>query len=395
MDCLTGLGNKEIDMRLGAGGIEPQDWRNMLIVDNVSAAADRTAIRNLVGVELCLAASVATSPGDEPHADTARGVFGRLPGGARRTLAELDERLPNWALHVSNTLYRLGCQDIDESLAALDAQDPYEVAIDMVRSCCPVGVDVTHQSLDEVLSDLEKGSPDARRLRRVVGRPQPFVVQIVDVLAAFAESGFKRWWQVQQESADRLARSLNAHLSTDLARAATMISPRMVSDSSQDRLIFLSGMALQVVDGERLIGLDLLPSRWLRRRIAVYHAAGRIGIAVSCGPPLRDEIDQLHVPSMLTALADGTRFEILRLCMLSGYTTSELAPMLGITEAPVSRHLKELERRGLVSSARVGRYVRYSTSIEAVSLLGQRLQRLPQHLWAEMVADRGGVAPAA
>src|SRR5262249_1950323 len=149
---------------------------------------------------LCLAASAATSPGDEPHADAARRVFGRLPGGASRTLAELDERLPNWPLHVSNTFYRLGCQGIDESVTAVVAQGPREVAIDMVRASCPVGIDVTDQSLDDVLSDLEKDSPDARRLRRVVGRPQPFLVQIVDVLAAFAESGFKRWWHLQRES---------------------------------------------------------------------------------------------------------------------------------------------------------------------------------------------------
>jgi DNA-binding transcriptional ArsR family regulator len=367
----------------------------MLIVDNVSAAADRTRIRNLVGVELCLAASAATSPGDEPHADAARRVFGRLPGGARRTLAELDERLPNWPLQVSNTFYRLGCEDIDESLAAFGAQDPHQVAIDMVRASCPVGIDVTDRSLDDVLSQLEKDSPDARRLRRVVGRPQPFLVQIVDVLAAFAESGFKHWWKLQRESADRLAQSLNPRLSTDPARTAAMLSPRVISDSSQDRLIFLSGMALQVVNAERLSSLDLLPSRWIRRRIAIHHTSGRIGIAVSSGPPLRDEVEQLHVPSMLTALADRNRFEIMRLCMLSAYTTTELAPMLGITEGPVSRHLKELEHRGLVSGERVGRYVRYSTSIEAVSLLGQRLQRLPQHLLAEMPAYGGSTAPAA
>jgi DNA-binding transcriptional ArsR family regulator len=75
----------------------------------------------------------------------------------------------------------------------------------------------------------------------------------------------------------------------------------------------------------------------------------------------------VHDDLVFPALADPTRRQILE--WLDGGespTATELATRLPITRQAVTKHLKELERAGLVSSVRQGRETRYSAAIDGL-----------------------------
>jgi DNA-binding transcriptional ArsR family regulator len=71
----------------------------------------------------------------------------------------------------------------------------------------------------------------------------------------------------------------------------------------------------------------------------------------------------------LTALAQEHRLRIFRLLMRegpSGMPAGEIGEGVGISATSASFHLKELERAGLLSATRDGRFIRYAVSIDAM-----------------------------
>ena len=72
----------------------------------------------------------------------------------------------------------------------------------------------------------------------------------------------------------------------------------------------------------------------------------------------------LHV---LRALADPTRLRALKLIAARPRTTQELAPLVGISEAGLSKHLRQLARAGVVESHREGYYVGYTLATERIA----------------------------
>ena len=75
---------------------------------------------------------------------------------------------------------------------------------------------------------------------------------------------------------------------------------------------------------------------------------------------------------MLAALAQEHRLAIFRRLMRegpSGMAASAVADAVGISRTSLSFHLKELDRAGVVTSWRDGRFVRYAVSIEGMRRL--------------------------
>ena len=71
--------------------------------------------------------------------------------------------------------------------------------------------------------------------------------------------------------------------------------------------------------------------------------------------------DALQVALRLKALADPVRVRLMSLILAtdSGCCTCDLAPAVGVTEATVSHHLKQLREAGLVEGTRDGMNVYY------------------------------------
>ncbi len=88
--------------------------------------------------------------------------------------------------------------------------------------------------------------------------------------------------------------------------------------------------------------------------------------------PQKSEIQLLHA-EVCQALADPTRIMLLYLLADSPKNVGELGTALDVNQPTVSRHLKTLRERGMVSAERLGTTVTYSLTdrrvIDALDLL--------------------------
>ena len=80
-------------------------------------------------------------------------------------------------------------------------------------------------------------------------------------------------------------------------------------------------------------------------------------------------MDQKAATTALAALAHEKRLAIFRLlvpCGPNGLPAGEIAGAVDISATATSFHLKELERAGLLTATRAGRYVRYAIHIDGM-----------------------------
>nr|WP_088343265.1 MULTISPECIES: metalloregulator ArsR/SmtB family transcription factor [Rhodomicrobium] len=83
-------------------------------------------------------------------------------------------------------------------------------------------------------------------------------------------------------------------------------------------------------------------------------------------------MDDKQAVTALTALAQEHRLKIFRMLVRrgpSGLSAGEIGHEAGISPTSTSFHLKELERAGLLRSARDGRFIRYAVNIDAMRQL--------------------------
>ena len=79
---------------------------------------------------------------------------------------------------------------------------------------------------------------------------------------------------------------------------------------------------------------------------------------------------------MLAALADETRWSILRALGEEDASASALAQRLPVTRQAIAKHLGVLQEVGLVESVRVGREVRFRVIGAELSATAQRLDAI-------------------
>ncbi len=87
----------------------------------------------------------------------------------------------------------------------------------------------------------------------------------------------------------------------------------------------------------------------------------------------RPRIPSADLVGLLRALGDDTRLRALRLIAERPRSTQELAPLVGISEAGLSKHLRQLAQVGVVTTRREGYYVLYSVDAERLEPLSQTL----------------------
>ncbi len=101
------------------------------------------------------------------------------------------------------------------------------------------------------------------------------------------------------------------------------------------------------------------------------------------------------VDSVLVALADPTRRQLLDLLAASGEVTATvLAGELPVSRQAIVKHLAVLDAAGLVSSARIGREVRYSVRPAALTATARWMAALATE-WDRRLATIKRIAEAA
>jgi len=103
--------------------------------------------------------------------------------------------------------------------------------------------------------------------------------------------------------------------------------------------------------------------------VALVYAAGPVARAAE---PRIPPADLLRV---LRALGDDTRLRVLKLIAARPRTTQELAPLVGLSNAGLSKSLRRLADAGLVTSRREGYYVVYALAPEFLGGLAEAVGR--------------------
>jgi len=160
---------------------------------------------------------------------------------------------------------------------------------------------------------------------------------------------------------------------------------------------FLLGLApqLRVERDGRSFGLDiphdhhvplgpdnqllLIPSVYVWPHVRINCDAPWPLVLIYRAPHLAESLRRTTAPELLRllrALGDPTRLRVLQLVAEQPRSTQELAPLVGLTEAGVSKHLRLLAAAGLLESRREGYYVVYSLVSEQLASLPAELRHL-------------------
>ena len=201
---------------------------------------------------------------------------------------------------------------------------------------------------------------------------------LADRLAAFFEryweEGFAdEWTRIEPRLRDAAAAGRAAADEDGVWPLVEDLQPPLRVDRAARRVTRPSGHVHEVeVTPER--PLLLLPSVYVWPHVRV-----------NCDPPwplslsypavfaangARREQPPEELLRALRAAADPTRLQALRLIAEQPRTTEELAPLVGISEAGMSKHLRVLTESGLVRPRREGYYVLYSLERERLARLG-------------------------
>jgi DNA-binding transcriptional ArsR family regulator len=266
-------------------------------------------------------------------------------------------------------------QSFEEGLAAFGALPPEWAQYELARP--------TYFYLEEDLGPESLTREDVRAqiefrmgadlARQVYEDPAAVQARVVEMLAAYWEQSFAEEWSrlepVLAEEVERAGGRDPIELLGEV-RAELKVDP-------DERLLLRRSLHHHEVEVTADNPLRLIPSVyvWPHVRVncdapwplAVLYppATMRSGLA---GEPAPDDLVRA-----LRAAADPTRLRILRLVGEQPRSTEELAPLVGLSESGLSKHLRALTEAGLLSTKRDGYYVLYRLERERLEALGSEL----------------------
>jgi DNA-binding transcriptional ArsR family regulator len=307
----------------------------------------------------------------------------RLPVGLRRRI-----RAFSFAYHamVPDFLLPSAHGDdlaFDDELAALRALDPEQAAFEFLRPLWD------HEG---VRDPAKLRDPDVRahaeRRAEQVGADPVLAALIFDdpaelarrfaaLLADYWEAAFGREW---------------TRLEPQLARTVVDAGRTMAREGVYALLGSLS-RRLRVDLAREEVGIDIphhhrVEPTHTNPLVLVPSVYGWPHVHVNCDEPspfaivypapfiasdARPQIPDAELLRLLRALGDDTRLRALRLIADRPRSTQELAPLVGITEAGLSKHLRTLADAGVLEARRDGYYVLYSLRPERVEPLSSAL----------------------
>jgi DNA-binding transcriptional ArsR family regulator len=309
----------------------------------------------------------------------------------RREIAELSFlyrwTLPNCILPSATT----GYEDFDDELARLRSLRVDVAAFELVRPLYDHGGTRPRSILADadVRSTVLKraasfGAATRRAAKLLFDDPREFVERFARLLEAYWEEAFAEEWRRHEPA---------------LAESVVTAGREIASDGV---FTFLIGLAptLRVDPTASTFGLDvphdhevalssynpllLVPSIYVWPHVRINCDAPWPLCLVYRAPHLAESLRHASPPELVgvfRALADPARLRILQQIADRPRSTQELAPLVGLSEAGTSKHLRLLAGAGILETRREGYYVVYSLVRERLEALPADLRRLiaPRH----------------
>ena len=224
---------------------------------------------------------------------------------------------------------------------------------------------------------LAGGDPELARL--IFEDPPALAGRFAKFLGDYWEAAFRDEWEALEPRLAQAISEAGRRMAADgLYSFLHTVSPQLRFDESREQF----GVDLphrHTVDVTEERPLLLVPSFYVWPHVQVncdepwplsviYPAPF---VAVESRPPL----PSTELVTVLRALGEHTRLRALKLISERPRSTQELAPLLGISEAGLSKHLRQLASAGIVQSRRDGYYVLYSLVPERIDALSDAVRQ--------------------
>jgi DNA-binding transcriptional ArsR family regulator len=301
-----------------------------------------------------------------------------LPASLRRRIADLRfvyrHTMPDFVSPSADEDYG----SFEDELARMLRLDDRTLALELLRPLYDHAGDREPALLedDEVRASV-RASPAPPLAELIFDDPRELTRMLAELLADYWETAFAEEW---------------ATLEPRLASAVTDAG-RTIADGGLYSLLRGLSPRLRIDPGREEFGLDLphehrVEITEFKRLVLVPSAFVWPHVRVNCDDPwplsviypasfvaadARPRIPSADLVRLLRALGDDTRLRALRLIAERPRSTQELAPLVGISEAGLSKHLRQLAQVGVVTSRREGYYVLYSVVPERLEPLSETL----------------------
>ncbi len=224
---------------------------------------------------------------------------------------------------------------------------------------------------------LAGGDPELARL--IFQDPLALAGRFAKFLGDYWEAAFRDEWEALEPRLAQAISEVGRKMAADgLYSFLHTVSPQLRFDESREQF----GVDLphrHTVDVTEERPLLLVPSFYVWPHVqincdepwplsVIYPAPF---VAVESRPPL----PSTELVTVLRALGEHTRLRALKLISERPRSTQELAPLLGISEAGLSKHLRQLASAGIVQSRRDGYYVLYSLVPERIDALSDAVRQ--------------------
>jgi DNA-binding transcriptional ArsR family regulator len=308
---------------------------------------------------------------------------------------------------------RSGAWSWDTELSALRAAPVHQFAEQLIHGALATrglgrrvplaafqrDADLQHQALDRIGTDHPASLPV---LHDLIADPEQCRAGFADFLAAYWQACLAPEWPAMEAGLrDDIARRGRALSRRGLPRMLAELSPHVHPDTdtdtdtdpdtghvvirTPDRRGERDPLTVTLAAGDQIL---LVPSHFVwpelvavvqrdprpdgqaRQTVLIGYALA--GMQREGRPPVPPE----HLLKLLRSAGDPTRLQILQLLAQRPRSTREIAGLIGLTEAAISKHLKLLQDAGWVGTERQSYYVYYHLVRESLTDLARTLDQM-------------------
>ncbi|SEN38515.1 DNA-binding transcriptional regulator, ArsR family [Paenibacillus sophorae] len=186
---------------------------------------------------------------------------------------------------------------------------------------------------------------------------------LTSTLAEYEESFFRREWQVVEPWLQTAAAAFQQEAEKSAEKAIASLHPRLFAEKGT---ITAQKANTYHFAYDSLEHIYVFPSAFIFPHLLIGWFGNDLYLPLAVDIPELPYSESPPADLLLRfkALGDETRLKIVKLLWKGPHCTKQLAPVLGISEAAVSKHLKLLTEAGLIRAKRRGNYQFYSADKE-------------------------------
>ena len=265
-------------------------------------------------------------------------------------------------------------EELELLVAMPEAQLRFEFTLGLQHGSLTGGQLADKRAQAKLLADGARDFPaSGETLALLLERPRSFIAEFATFIERYFEQVFaKEWERIEPLLADSIAVA-GEHIAGDgFYDALSQLNPRLRGDAAGRQLVIEKWFEHEYEPpGDEL---TLVPSVYVWPNLAVLLEEGPWPKSIIYPAPFLAQRRIARMPPdqlvrLLRALGDGTRLRTLQLIAQRPRSTQELAPLVGISEATLSRHLRVLTEAGVLARSREGRFVLYRLEADAVARL--------------------------